>query len=400
MPNEKPLIYLVAPAGHPNFGDEYIVAAWLRELAHRRPRASVILDCHTPGVAAVLHHSSHPGLTVTDTLWRLADHAEDADQAYAAIQDPGRFPNLVSGLFLADRADIIQVLGGGWLNDHWPRHEKVIAAVAGLGEPEVRRVATGQGLTPARQVAGPMVRWWEHFEWVGVRDEPSLDVLPTAVLSPDDAWLAAPHALSRAGQGHGTQQAREREFLVSAQSDLLGVSVDALAGWLVDALHDLGATGPRLAFVECIPRADALVWERMCTLDPDLCSDALFVPFHELWAQGLPARAGQTWLSTRYHPHLVAAARGAHGVAVVAHTGDYYSVKHSAVGSEWPVVRVDGGLGVPTPGAGFDGEGARRRQMQALQVAELLYPTARAVRAVRSAPERVRPVLRRALRRG
>lgn len=400
MPNGKPLIYLVAPAGHPNFGDEYIVAAWLRELAHRRPHARVVLDCHTPGVAAVLHQTTHPGLTVTDTLWRLADHAEDAEQAHDAIGDPGRFPNLVSGLFLADRADLIQVLGGGWLNDHWPQHEKVLAAAAGLGGPAVSRVATGQGLSPAVQVAGPLARWWEHFEWVGVRDEPSLDILPTATLSPDDAWLTAPDVRSRPGLGRGTPQAREREFLVSAQSDLLGVSVDALAGWLVDALHELGATGPRLAFVECIPRADALVWERMRALDPDLCSGALFVPFHELWAHGLPARAGQTWLSTRYHPHLIAAARGARGVAVVAHAGDYYSVKHAAVGSDWPVVRIDEGWGVPTPGAGFDGEQARRRQAQAQEIADLLHPTPRAVRAVRSTPERVRPVLRRVLRRG
>lgn len=71
------VIYLVAPAGHPNFGDEYIAAAWLRTLARRRPRSRVVLDCPNPGLAAVLHADLHPRLTVTDTLFRLAEAARD-----------------------------------------------------------------------------------------------------------------------------------------------------------------------------------------------------------------------------------------------------------------------------------------------------------------------------------
>ena len=49
------LIYLVAPTGFPNFGDEYIAAAWLRTLARRRPGARVVLDCPNPGSAVNLN---------------------------------------------------------------------------------------------------------------------------------------------------------------------------------------------------------------------------------------------------------------------------------------------------------------------------------------------------------
>ncbi|MBB1046927.1 polysaccharide pyruvyl transferase family protein, partial [Dietzia cercidiphylli] len=65
-------VYLVAPAGHPNHGDEQLLAGWLRHLRHRLPGTPVVVDCNTPGQAAVLHHGEHPDVLFTDTLWRLA----------------------------------------------------------------------------------------------------------------------------------------------------------------------------------------------------------------------------------------------------------------------------------------------------------------------------------------
>lgn len=373
------LIYLVAPAGHPNFGDEFIVSAWLRELTRRRPRARVVLDCHSPGVAAVLHHRMHPNLTVTDSLWLLAERATDAAGAAASVHDPGREPRLVSGINLANSADTIQLLGGGWLNDNWPHHTRLVAAAATAGGPGVRRFATGQGLVPGEQIAGELARWWAAFELVGIRDEPSAEVLPPGTDSPltgDDAWLSAADPHARHGLGQGPADARERDFLVAAQSDLLDLPVEQLADWLCTTLRHLGATGQRLAFVECIPRDDAAVWEHMRGIDPELCAGARFVGFDELWAQGLPARAGQTWLSTRYHPHLIAAARGAGGIAVVAHQGAYYRVKHEAVGSPWPIVQVgEAAAGqLPAPGVGHSPAEARTRHHRAVEIAERLYP--------------------------
>ncbi|AGF71748.1 polysaccharide pyruvyl transferase family protein [Corynebacterium halotolerans] len=398
MRRERELIYLVAPSGHPNFGDEFIASAWLRELARRRPRARVVLDCHTPGVAAVLHHRVHPDLTVTDTLWRLAERAETPDDAAAVVADPGRFPELVSGVHLAAHADVVHVLGGGWINDHWPHHTKVVAAAASVGRPQAVRAATGQGLTPATEVAADLAPWWARFDRVDVRDTPSLDVLPAGVdaaVSGDDAWLYAADTVVRHGLGQGTADARDRDFVLCAQSDLLGVPVEQLAQWLLDALRALGATGPRLAVVECIPRGDAVVWDHMRRLDPHLCAGAHFVAFDELWTHGLPARPGQTWVTTRYHPHLIAAARGARGIAVVAHEGPYYQVKHEAVGSSWPVVAVTGSSGteVPAAGPGFTEGQLRERSELARAVADRIYPVGRLADVVRNTFEALRDKL-------
>ncbi|MEC5198472.1 polysaccharide pyruvyl transferase WcaK-like protein [Arthrobacter sp. PL16] len=67
------LVYLVSVAGHPNFGDEAIVAGWLRFLARVRPNAEVVLDCPHPASARTLFQGMHPQLSVTDALWRACD---------------------------------------------------------------------------------------------------------------------------------------------------------------------------------------------------------------------------------------------------------------------------------------------------------------------------------------
>lgn len=387
------VIYLVAPAGHPNFGDEFIVSAWLRELAHRSPRARVVLDCHSPGIAAVLHHNMHPDLTVTDTLWRLIDVCPTTEETVAAVADPTRVPTLITGLNLARSADIVHVVGGGWINDTWPQHTRIVAAASAIGHGEARRVATGAGLHPGHKVAEELAPWWDAFDLVEVRDAPSLSLVPGALPGLDDAWLAAADPLARHGLGHGPEDARLRGVMVSAQSDLLDVPVEELALRLTRTLRELGATGDDIGFVECIPRGDWVVYEAMRQADPDLMEGARFVGFDELWAHGLPARAGQTWLSTRFHPHLIAAARGAEGIAVVAHQGDYYRVKHDSVGSGWPVDTLEeAGTPAVLPGPGFSAEEVTDRQRRAADLAEEIYPAARR--------DRLRRVLKDGLRRG
>lgn len=380
------VIYLIAPAGHPNFGDEFIVSAWLRDIAYRRPRARVILDCHSPGVAAVLHHNMHPDLTVTDTLWRLVNECETAADVATAVADPTRSPRLITGLNLAKSADVVHVLGGGWVTDLWPQHIRVIAAAASIGREGARRVATGQGLHPGHAIAGELEHWWSLFDTVTVRDTPSLEFAP-AQAGQDDSWLAAADPLAANGLGHGPEDARLRGTVVAAQSDLLGIPVEELAQRIVRQLREWSTTGDDLAFIECIPGGDWVVWDAMCRLDPELMEGARFVAFDELWAHGLPARAGQTWISTRFHPHLIAAARGARGIAVSAHDGDYYEVKHSSVGSGWPVTTLE----EPTrPGEGVADATGRREAATAL--AEEIYPA--------GPRERLKRDLKRALSRG
>ena len=70
----------------------------------------------------------------------------------------------------------------------------------------------------------------------------------------------------------------------------------------------------------------------------DLIPEERFVPFVHVWTHGLPLSARQTWVTSRFHLHLLAAAAGARGIAVGMKKG-YYDVKHqsvTALGSGWP----------------------------------------------------------------
>ena len=372
MVNMPETIYLVAPAGHPNFGDEFIVSAWLRELYRRRPHARVILDCHSPGIASILHANVHPHLTVTDTLWHLGLKCADEDEVVEALKDTYSKPLLTTGLNLAKTADIVHVIGGGWLNDTWPHHLKVLAAAASLNA--TYKVMTVQGFIPGDEIKDQLDKWLQHFDHVEVRDEPSEALfanLAHVERGLDDAWLAASDPAAVHGLGWGNADARERDFVVVAQSDLLGIEVDELARRIIRQLKHLGATGDDVAYVECIPEYDHKVLDLLREFDPELMEHVRVVAFDELWAFGLPTREGQTWISTRFHPHLVAAARGVSGIAVSAHAGMYYTVKHASVGSAWTITDLYEPV---TPGGPLTTQHVEQNYEDAQQVAEKIYP--------------------------
>lgn len=442
---ESQPIYLIAPAGHPNHGDEQLLAGWLRYLRHRRPGTPVVVDCHTPGQAAVLHHSEHPDVLFTDTLWRLAgEHGVPADASAAArvdaataavefcrraVTDLGTRPELASGIDLLRSASDIHLIGGGYVNDQWPHH---LGVVAGAGEAGrlggAHVVATGQGFVPCANAAG-LADALRDFQLVTVRDSASRDLLAASAvpvhLVGDDGWLAL-----AAGAGIGEDDhpvySRDhdaaRELVVCAQSDL--VDPEVLAAALARILAAWKVPGDRLTVVESIPGGDRVVWDLVCaradaadtaaaegssegaglaagggkdqesddddnnTVDPvgralaelDL-SRARFVPFKDLWDTGLPARSGQAWLTSRFHPHLFAAARGASGL-VLGSGSHYYDIKHGslvAAGSSWGTVdaaAVASGSEVPPfpAGGGFTEPAVDALVSAAEALADDLYP--------------------------
>lgn len=388
-------VYLIAPAGHPNHGDEQLLAGWLRYLRHRLPGAQVVVDCHTPGQAAVLHHAEHPDVLFTDTLWRLAgehaadpsnpaasDTAEAVDFCRRAMSDLGLRPALASGIDLLRSASVVHLIGGGYINDQWAHHLGVVAAAGEAGRVSgARVVATGQGLVPCGDVA-VLADAFRDIDLVAVRDTASRDLLAGAGVGAgtdvdvryvgDDGWLALAGSDALKSADHPVYSVNPdtcRELVVCAQSDLGDPAT--LADAIARVLVAWQIPGERITVVESIPGGDRVVWDRVCAraeavraevaraaepvndddrnLDDDTVGIALraldlprarFVPFQELWAEGLPARPGQTWLTTRFHPHLFAAARGASGVAVRIGS-EYYDVKHGSLvdaGSPWTLV--------------------------------------------------------------
>ncbi|GAA3524887.1 hypothetical protein GCM10022222_04430 [Amycolatopsis ultiminotia] len=364
--------YLIGPAGFPNFGDELIAANWLRYLARTEPGAEVWLDTHSPGPAQVLLEGLHPGLRCTDTLWRLCGEAPSDDPREvtawvgAAVHDPGLAPRWDAGIGLLGRIDVLHLIGGGYLNALWPRHLGLLAGALAAAERSGARTAmTGQGLVPCPPGSTDLLRSLaERFDVVDVRDEPSAELLGEADCSADDAFL----------EPYPAATGEVREFVLCLQSDIGGEAPAVLAAQALELLRTWQVSSGELAIVEGIPRVDRVV---PALLDDEL-PGAQFHPFRDVWAHGLPVAAGQTWISSRYHPHLVAAAAGATGVAVDVSPG-YYTTKHRSLielGSGWSM--VDAGARTPPKrpsGTGFPDDVRRGRREAKRTVAEKVYGT-------------------------
>ncbi len=325
-------IYLVGPAGNPNFGDEFITASWLRYLAATDPLTDVWLDCPQPGLAQVLFDGLHPRLRVTNTLWRLSQDYADAPAEQLTELVAQRITALGSpaydlGLLKLRQARSIHLLGGGYVNGNWAHHAALIHALRAVGRlTGAALFATGQGLMPAlpeRQRTG----LFAGFSHVSVRDEASAETygLPQGL---DDAFLGLGAELRRSARSAGLYVCIQSD---TADPNLFDNAVRLARREITAAL----ARNLEVHYIECIPGADRVAYERLA----DLIPARRFLPFTDIWARGLPLSPQHQWITSRFHIHLLAAAAGARGIALGLKPG-YYDVKHSSVaalGSGWTV---------------------------------------------------------------
>jgi hypothetical protein len=363
--------YLVSPAGVPNFGDEFLTRAWLDWLSAHHPDAEVWLDCIEPGRASHLFADTHPRLRVTNTLWQLAhlnpagELATDAQRAAGAAIDLGT-PQLDLGLDALRRMTSIHLLGGGYLNSLWPLNLTMLSALAAVKETYgVPVFATGQGLLPQTDETSQLVRpLLERFDYVESRDAEGAELFAVEE-GIDDAFLAF------ANVRPVFAEYETPDVMVLLQGDFFGGDSE---GAVREAIRKFARThGPdkSIGFVEARPPDDA----RFVDADPQ----ASLFPFMRIWEEGVPARPGQTWLSSRFHFHFLAAAAGARGVAV-SNVPGYYDVKHASMqraGSGWPVVGaqdlLEGSLPVPDVDSAFSESTVARLATQKAAVAKTLY---------------------------
>ncbi len=339
---KPPVIYLIGTAGHPNYGDELITAGWLHELARTSPDAEVWLDTPRPGQSSVLFDGIHPGLRCVDTLFHACwnaptdDPAETIDFGGRVVDHPRLIPREVSGVEGLERVDLVHILGGGYINGIWPHHLALVGAARGIARRHGARVAmTGAGLIPlaegSKEALGHAL---SQFDVVDVRDEASLSAIrakvPRATMTPDDALLSLGSRPSPATHGPaGTMLCIQSDHVEYPLTEIADYVVRTLQAWRVD-------TQP-VTLVECLPPDDTAV---MPLLEPHLPA-LQRLRFSDLWRSGFPAAPDQRWISTRFHPHLLAAAAGAWGVAIPV-SKDYYRTKHESLvelGSGWTLAK-------------------------------------------------------------
>jgi hypothetical protein len=368
-------IYLIAAAGQPNFGDEFIARSWLDWLAENHPEREVWLDCMEPGRAAHFFRDTHPKLRTTNTLWQTAhdggpdDIVEAAERVERLVIGLGS-PKNDLGLRDLRHMGSLHLLGGGYMNTLWPKNLAILAAMVTVKKHfDVPIYATGQGLLPydeqSHQVTSEQLG---QFDYVEARDAPSAEAFDVHA-GTDDAFLA--FANQRAI--YAPEQAVPSK-MVLIQGDMFADEQSDDLERLITEFVRPGDSPADVGFAEAIPPEDARF------ASPHVDAGMQMFPFMRMWEEGFPAAQGQEWLTSRFHFHLLAAAAGARGTIVNARAG-YYDVKHDllrALGTGWSTQDDFGrhGVSAPTAGDGFP-ELARRLGAEKARLARQLYPAAR-----------------------
>jgi hypothetical protein len=125
--------------------------------------------------------------------------------------------------------------------------------------------------------------------------------------------------------------------MLCIQSDHVEYPLTEIADYVVRTLQAWRVDTRPVTLVECLPPDDTAV---MPLLEPHLPA-LQRLRFSDLWRSGFPAAPDQRWISTRFHPHLLAAAAGAWGVAIPV-SKDYYRTKHESLvelGSGWTLAK-------------------------------------------------------------
>lgn len=345
-------IYLIGPSGNPNFGDEFIAAAWLRYLARARPDDDVWLDCPQPGLAQILFRDLHPRVRFTNTLWRLVhDHQHlPTEEAAAAITERVTHlgtPTYDLGLLTVRDAGTLHLIGGGYINAVWPQHAGLVHAMkATTALSGARLLATGQGLLPAITGTPPAMDLFSGFDHVTARDQGGAEAYGVD-FGLDDAFLGVSAAIRSSTEIDGDTGGKADGLFICIQSDTVDPARMASAVAVARREAALaGEQGRDVYYLEAIPGGDRVAYEQLA----DLIPGTNFLPFATLWSEGLPLSSRQSWVTSRFHFHLLGAAAGGVGIAVVMNPG-YYDVKHgsiAALGSGWAIASDDAAPAMPT----------------------------------------------------
>ena len=364
--------YLIGESGFPNYGDELITREWVKYLAQIDPDSPVVLDCVCSGPSAAILYGLHPNLSVVDTIAQLcivdrdalwheefdapATQIEEIPAARIAqrmemqLDDEGQAPRYAAGIRLLNtRIRDLHIIGGGYMNSRWNANLARLAGAAWAQRHGKPAMVTGIGLEPLESQDIDFVRnTARNIASFSCRDVRSRDAIDSGheytFLAPDDCFVNGLEGV------YTSEEAALPDVMVCVQLDLVA-DPQALIRHVIHVLDSWGvSTGTRIGVVECIPRDSV---QAMGELHKHGFEPVLFA-LQDMLDSGFPARAGQRWISTRCHPHLLAAARGCSGIFIPVKPG-YYDVKHEAVlrmGSRWTCTAI-GDRQIPAPGPGF-----------------------------------------------
>ncbi len=264
------------------------------------------------------------------------------------------------------------MVGGGYVNGLWPHHLQLLQVGRQLRElGGARLVATGIGLTPLTRetLVAEILGGFDH---ASARDSVSAEAAGIP-LTADDSLLGLDRVAGFRRGGHTGGGARG-DVWVCLQSDMITEQdLDTAIGAVRELLTAPRLAGRTVRYLEAIPGVDRIAFDRLS----DLIGEEGFVPFIDLWRDGFPAQHDQTWITTRFHVHLLAAATGAEGV-VLEPNEHYYRSLHASLrecrhGMAGGTARQRHSLPGPAVSGRFRGQASGLHETKRAE-AERIYP--------------------------
>ena len=128
-----------------------------------------------------------------------------------------------------------------------------------------------------------------------------------------------------------------------------------------------------IGVAEAYPSQDYWVLPRLKKVLPNPIK---FYSFQQLWQEGFPAGENVTWITTRFHYHLIGSGYGSKGV-VLGSGSKYYNVKHRSLlsaGTGWTLSGLDDALIQPTNNSEWE-YNVKLLSERKVKLARLLYPS-------------------------
>lgn len=319
------MYYLHGGAGAPNFGDELIAKLWL-DFVKARLNPQIVFSGYRKNVLNNWFSTAYPNVHFTDALSKYQIKCDENFweaflEGYNFFSIDGHDPERISGaeVEILKSATVFHLHGGGYINTLWPRHGFYLGIGSALKRVNgCKLIATGLGITPIPVPPPEMEEMareaLEAFDLFEVRDKKSYDFAVSRVSDAsrivrgsDDAFLAKVRLKGKGNTLHLSLHMNEQgSNTVNLLSPDFLSKFDHHKFWICHYNDE---------------KQYEVVRGRFPFIEKVTAKQLVFKP--------LPLGEGDFLVTTRFHPHLMAARAGAVGQYVPV--GSYSTNKHSSV---------------------------------------------------------------------
>ena len=328
------MIYIISGSGAPNFGDELMLAMWVRFLKTLGKTKDLVVNTHIPQNTERDHGFKEQGIRVQDDVWQIAKKVSDG-MKFEEAMDAGLhfFDKPIPDIFKTsnfvkdfENIKIFHIHGGGFIETNNSRSGFLLGFASALSKKFGAKIyGTGCGIEPfdlqnvnVKSLAAIL----DSFEFFECRDHVSAEKLLSVLKDPqkiingyDDNFL-------------------EKPLQHKSISNRVGNVIHLSFSWPLPELCEK-------PFFDAIKQLrdqyeSVIVWQSYPWKEQEtiiklvrILGSCEIYSTQELFNKGAPIKSGDLMFTYKFHPHFIAARLGASGYYFSDST--YYNVKHESI---------------------------------------------------------------------